>query len=106
MQKIKIAFLYFFVGLAVPTIFLLNAFLVPEPYSHPLIYIAWLPTYLMPFLKNRELLESLTLMFFGRLTPNYAPITIIILIGFWFFASMFGLFLVRYLMRMKKNGLK
>ena len=71
-EHIKITALYLFVGLMVPIVFLFNAFVVPEPYSHPLINIAVAPTHLMPFLENKELLRELTQIVFGRQTANFA----------------------------------
>ena len=82
--KVKQVFLHIFAGVIVVFLLLVNAFVVPEPYSHPLIYVATLPTHLMPFLENREFLNKLTLWVFVKQTPNYAPITILFLIGFWF----------------------
>lgn len=78
------------IGLSLPVVFLVNAFLVPELYSQPLIYVAIAPTKLMPFLENRELMGELTVALFGRMTPNYAPISIIFLIIFWFMVGLIG----------------
>ena len=94
----KVVVLYILVGLSVPTMFLLNAFVVPEPYSQPLINVALAPTHIMPFLEDRELMAELTQWVFGRQTPNFAPITIVILAVFWFVISMVALFLVRRLL--------
>ena len=44
----------------------------------------------MPFMENNELMRGLTVMLFGRMTPNTAPITILILILFWFFVGAMG----------------
>jgi hypothetical protein len=99
----KIIFLYISVGLTVPIIFLVNAFVMPEPYSHPLINVATAPTKLMPFLENRKLLGELTQWVFGRQTPNYAPIITVILIVFWFVVSMMAFYLMRLLLPKKKN---
>ncbi len=82
--KTRSIFIHCGIGLFLPAVLLVNAFLVPEPYSHPLIYVALAPTKLMPLLKNRELMGELTVALFGRMTPNYAPITIAFLIIFWF----------------------
>ena len=76
------------VGVTVPVVLLLNAFLIPEPYSHPLIHIAIAPSKVMPFLENRELMGELTVYIFGRMTANFAPIQILFLIFFWFFFSL------------------
>ena len=81
---------HFAIGLLVPAFFLANAFLVPEPYSHPLIHAALAPAKLMPFLENRELMRELTVAVFGRMTPNYAPIMVLFLIAFWFFIGLAG----------------
>ena len=70
--------------------FLLNAFAVPEPYSHPLISIAIAPTKLMPFLEDRELLRELTIAVFGSMTPNFAPISVVCLVLFWFAVGVVG----------------
>lgn len=78
------------IGLSLPVVLLVNAFLVPEPYSKPLINLAIAPTKLMPFLENRELMEALTVTLFGRMTPNYAPISIVFLIIFWFVVGLIG----------------
>jgi len=88
--KIKSATKHVFIGALVPTVFLFNAFVVPEPFSHPLIDIAIAPTKLMPFLENRELMRALTMSVFGRMTPNFAPIIIIFLIAFWFAIGLIG----------------
>jgi len=99
----KTVFLYIAVGLAVPIILFVNVLLVPEPYSHPLINVAIAPTRLMPFLENGELLDKLTQWVFGRQTPNYAPITMVILNIFWFAISMVALYFVRLFMSRKKS---
>lgn len=88
--KAKSVFVHCGIGLCLPAVFLVNAFLVPEPYSHPLINVAIAPTNLMPFLENRELMGELTVALFGRMTPNYAPITIVFLIFFWFVVGATG----------------
>lgn len=106
MKKLKIALLYLFVGFTIPTIFLLNAFLVPEPYSHPLIYVAKSPEYLFNFILNREILDSLSLLILGYKGQNDGEIAIILFTIFWFFASMFGLFLVRYILKTRRFALK
>ena len=103
LNKTKLVALYFGVGLLVPLLFLLNAFVVPEPYSHPLIYVAMAPTHLMPFLEDRELLQTLTLWVFGRGTPNYAPISIVILIIFWFVLTVVMFYFARLYFHAKRN---
>ena len=72
-QKGKIIILakHFGIGVLVPVILLFNAFVVPEPYSHPLIHVAIAPTKLMPFLENRELMRELTLSVFGTISDLY-----------------------------------
>jgi hypothetical protein len=95
--------LYIFVGLMVPIVLLFNAIVVPEPYSHPLINVAIAPTYLMPFLENKELLKDFTQIVFGRETPNFAPITIVILIFFWFIISMVAFYCLRFSLNKWKN---
>ena len=84
-KKVKSIVIHFVIGILLPTFLIMNAFLIPEPYSHPLIYLSLAPTKIMPFLENRELMQDLTIVIFGRMTPNYAPTTIIFLIIFWFF---------------------
>ena len=86
--------MHFAVGLLLPTMFLVNAFVVPEPYSHPLVNVALAPTKLMPFLEDRDLMHDLTVAVFGRMTPNYAPITILFLIAFWFAVGLVGSFAI------------
>ena len=103
LKKTKLIGLYLGIGLLVPLLFLLNAFLVPEPYSHPLIHVAMAPTHLMPFLENRELLQNLTLWVFGRNTPNYAPILIVILIIFWFVITVVTVYFARLFLHAKRN---
>ena len=76
------------IGVTIPIVLLLNAFLIPEPYSHPLIHIALAPSKIMPFLENRELMRGITELLFGKMTPNFAPIQILFLIVFWFFFSL------------------
>ena len=78
------------VGLLVPAVLLANAFIVPEPHSHPLIHVAIAPAKLMPLLENRELMRELTMALFGRMTPNYAPIQIVFLVTFWFLVGLAG----------------
>ena len=85
---VKVAIKHLGIGLLVPVVLLVNAFAIPEPYSHPLINVAVAPTKLMPFLEERELMHELTLSVFGRMTSNYAPITTVILIAFWFFIGL------------------
>ena len=70
-------------GLLLPSVFILNAAFVPEPYSHPLIHAALSPGTLMPFLKDRDLMHALTLAVFGHPTPNDAPIQVVVLVLFW-----------------------
>ena len=76
-------------GLFLPAIFLFNAFVIPEPYSHPLINVAIFPSEFIPIMENRELMRKLTVFIFGKMGPNYAPISITILIFFWFIISLF-----------------
>nr|CAP48725.1 putative integron gene cassette protein [uncultured bacterium] len=92
------------VGIAVPVILLVNAFLIPEPYSHPLIHLGLAPTKLMPFLENRELMANLTEFVFGRMTPNFAPIQILFLITFWFAASATVSLVVAKFKKVHKNA--
>jgi hypothetical protein len=80
----KVTLNHFGIGVLLPVALLINAFVIPEPYSHPLINVAIAPTKIMPFLEDRELMRELTISVFGRMTPNYAPITIVFLMGFWF----------------------
>lgn len=91
-------------GIAVPLLLLINAFLIPEPYSHPLINLAIAPSKLIPFFEDRELIRELTEFVFGHLTPNFAPIQIIILIIFWFFLSLGASALISYLRKRYKNS--
>lgn len=81
---VRQAFVHMAYGSFCPASLLVGSFLFPEPYSHPFFTLATAPTKLMPFLENRQLLGELTIIVFGRMTPNYAPITILILIVFWF----------------------
>lgn len=85
--KTRSIFIHCGIGLSLSAVLLVNAFLIPEPYSHPLIHVALAPTKLMPFLENRELMGELTMALFGRMTPNYAPISIVFLIIFWSFVG-------------------
>ncbi|HEC04604.1 MAG TPA: hypothetical protein ENI84_00200 [Thiothrix sp.] len=85
--QLKPLIIHLAIGVIIPVLLLANAFIIPEPYSHPLIKVAVAPTHLMPFLDDQELLKSLTMSIFGRITPNYAPITILILMVFWFSVS-------------------
>lgn len=102
MSKFRIVRLYFIVGLATPLVLLLNAYVVPSLYSHPLIKVAMAPKYLLPFLQNRETLEQLTYFVFGRQTANYAPITILILIFFWAMLAVVLLYVVRVFLNKKR----
>lgn len=103
-DSLRTTAIYILIAIAVPLVLLLNAFLIPEPYSHPLINIAIAPTHLMPFLEDRELLHKMTLWVFGKQTSNYAPITIIILIIFWFFATIIMTFIARYIIKNKQSN--
>jgi hypothetical protein len=89
-RKARLMFMCCGIGLLLPAVFLLNAFIVPEPYSHPLISVAIAPAKLMPFLENKELMRRLTVALFGRMTPNYAPIAIVFLVIFWFIVGVIG----------------
>ena len=81
-------------GLFLPVVFLFNAFVIPEPYSHPLINVAIFPLEFIPIMENREFVNEMTIFIFGRMTANNAPLGIIILIVIWFVISvLFGLFL-------------
>jgi hypothetical protein len=93
----QIIAIYLSIGFLVPFIFLLNAFAIEEPYSHPLMRVATFPAYLMPFLENRDFLKMLTLLVLGKQTANYAPIVILILIIFWFTFSILLTFMIRYI---------
>ena len=77
-------------GLLLPGALLVNAFLVPEPYSHPLIQVALAPTRLMRFLESEGLVRGFTIAIFGRMTPNFAPVTTLVLIGLWFIVGLVG----------------
>lgn len=103
-MSLKVASKHLLVGIIVPAILLVNAFLVPEPYSHPLIYLGMAPAKLMPFLENREFMVSLTELVFGRLTPNFAPIQIVFLIAFWFSASIAASVMVAKFKAVRKNA--
>ncbi len=102
MARSKIILLYLLVGLSVPSIFLLNAIYIPEPYSHMLRYVAKLPLYpLMPLMENKELMRELTLMVFGKMTETYIPIQVLILFTFWFLLSILLLFFIRTFFKKK-----
>ena len=101
--SLRITVIYIVIAIVIPLVLLLNAFLIPEPYSHPLINVAIAPTHLMPFLEDKELLHKMTLRVFDRQTPNYAPITIVILIIFWFFTTIIMTFIVRHLIKSKQS---
>ncbi len=103
-MSLKMESKHLLVGAIVPAILLVNAFLVPDPYSHPLIYIGLAPTKLMPFLENRELMASLTEFVFGRMTPNFAPIQILFLMAFWFVGSVTASVLVAKFLEVRKNA--
>ena len=76
------------IGVLVPVFLLATAFLIPEPYSHPFIYIGISPAKLMPFLENHDFMRSLSKLILGRDTANYgSSIGIIFLIIFWFMLS-------------------
>ena len=103
-MNLKVASKHLLVGVMVPAILLANAFLVPEPYSHTLIYLGLAPSKLMPFLEKRELMARLTEFVFGRMTPNFAPIQILFLIAFWFFGSITASVLVAKFIKVRKNA--
>ncbi|WP_317930567.1 hypothetical protein [Halioxenophilus sp. WMMB6] len=97
-------FVHVLFGVGIPTILLLNAFVVPEPYSHPLIHLGLAPVKLMPFLENRELMGYLTELVFRRMTPNYAPIQILFLSMFWVLASIAASVFASALWRLRKSA--
>jgi hypothetical protein len=101
-KKIKTIAKHFGIGVIAPALLLINAFIVPEPYSHPFIHVAIAPTKIMPFLENRELMHELTIFVFGRMTPNYAPITIVFLIIFWFFIGIIASLVLQYILGQKR----
>jgi len=92
------------VGILVPVLLLINAFLVPEPYSHPLINLAIAPSRLITLFEDRELMRELTEFAFGRMTPNFAPIQILILVFFWFFISIVTSVLIFHLSKRFKKA--
>lgn len=100
----KCIFKHILVGCAVPFVMLINAFMIPEPYSHPLIYLAMAPSKLMPFFENRELMYTLTEFAFGRMTPNFAPIQILILVIFWFLLSLALSVVTKHLISIRKES--
>jgi len=91
-------------GMALPILLILCVFQIPEPYSHPFFYIGIAPRKLMPFLENKHLMRELTISLFGRMTPNYAPITILFLIAFWFVVGVLFSLFVRWLIEVKKSA--
>jgi len=92
---IRSLFFYILAGFILPAFLLFNAFVIPEPYSHPLIEVALLPRYLMPFLEDKELMKTLTFLVYGRQTANYAPIALLFFSAFWFIVSIFLYFLLK-----------
>ncbi len=55
----------------------------------------------MPFLENKQLMRELTISVFGRMTPNYAPITILFLIAFWFLIGVLFSIFFQWLIEVK-----
>ena len=104
LKKFKAIGMHIAIGVIVPMILLVNAFLIPEPYSYPLMKVAIAPTKLMPFLENRELMRELTLSVFGRMMPNFAPISILFLIVFWFFVGLLTSITVKYIKERRHNA--
>lgn len=92
------------IGISIPITLLVCAFLIPEPYSHPFIYLGLASSKVMPFLENRELMSYLTEMVFGRMTPNFAPIQIIFLSVFWFAFSVLMSVIMSYFSKANKNA--
>jgi len=95
-SRVKTITLYLSIGIGLPFLLLLCSFIIPEPYSHPFVEIAISPTNFIPLFENKELLEELTIMIYGHMTTNYAPISILLLNIFWFFASIFTFYLLRW----------
>ncbi|GAB2192103.1 hypothetical protein MAH1_37120 [Sessilibacter sp. MAH1] len=103
-MKGKVILIHLSFEIAVPILLLVNAFLIPEPYSHPMIYVALAPSKLMPFLENRELMSNLTQALFGRMTPNFVPIQMVFLVLFWFVATVVCSVLFAYIKDKSKNA--
>ena len=100
--RLKVINTYILSGLTIPALFFVNAFVIPWPYSQLLITIALSPVHLLPFLEDKELLHKTTILIFDRQTPNYAPITILVLTVFWFLIGVIIIFIARF-MTQKKN---
>jgi len=89
------------IGLLLPVVLWVNAFIIPEPYSRPLIKIAVLPQKLMPFLENIEMMREITVLIFGKMTPKYATIGIIFLIIFWLIIGVILSVVIRTILKKK-----
>ena len=78
-------------SVSVPSALLILAFVLPEPYSWGIIKSAgWI---IDLFHIENETYHNLTVTVFGRLTPNYAPIQILILFILLFALTFIGLVL-------------
>jgi hypothetical protein len=91
-------------GLLLPVSILALSFIIPEPYSWPIIELGIAPSKFMLFLQNEDLMRKLTVYLFDRMTPNYAPITIVFLFEFWFIVGLFSSVVIHRLIRPKPNS--
>ena len=90
------------ISFSVPLLFLVLVFIIPEPFSWPIIKSAsWV---IDSFQIEAETYRALTLFVFGRLTPNYAPIQIAILFILLFTFTFIILVMYNYASRRYKNA--
>jgi hypothetical protein len=86
LKRSKSIAVYTGISFAVPLLLLLIATQAPAALAKPGIEFAILPMELFNF--DTQTLNQLTVLVFGSLTPNYAPIQIVILFIFWFCLSL------------------
>ncbi len=96
----KKGFLLICISLLVPLSLLLIVLFAPEAISHPaakfLIFpIEWL-------VQDKETLRELTSVMFGRMTPNFVPIAMLLSFIFWFLLTL--LVLIVFLFLEKKQA--
>lgn len=92
-------------GLALlcPLLLLLGVIFLPEPLAEYVLKISLSPASVLPFLENDNLMRTWTLCVFGRMTPNYAPIQILVLFIFWFLVALMAVLCVSWLISRAKN---
>jgi len=100
--SIKRILLFVTISIAVPIFLLVSVFIIPEPLSWPIIKSASWIIQLIPI--DTDTYRSLTLYVFGRLTPNYAPIQIVVLSILCFITTFLILVIYNHVSKATKNA--